>query len=77
RLEQIDKAIQAARSAQYRQAILTVSSGNSALIGAVYDNLEVSSRTFEGDKTVLEVSGPSELVELFMGKAVASGGQGQ
>ncbi|MCH7575094.1 MAG: GTPase HflX [Candidatus Marinimicrobia bacterium] len=72
RLEQVDEAIKAAKSAQYRQAILTVASGNSELIGAVYDNLEVSSRSFEGDKTVLEVSGPSELVEVFMEKAAAS-----
>ncbi len=75
RLEQIDEAIEAAKSAQYLQASLTVASGNSALIGAVYDNLEVSSRSFEGDQTVLEVSGPRELIELFMGKARESRGQ--
>ena len=71
RLEQVEDAIVAARSAQYRQATLTLASGDSELISEVYDNLEVSDRTFQGNTTVLTVSGPSEIVEAFVGKAAA------
>ena len=61
----------AARSAQYRQAILTLASGDSELISEIYDNLEVSDRSFQGNTTVLTVSGPSEVVDRYVGKAGA------
>ena len=68
RLDRLEAAISQAYSQDFDQVQLRVPPGQSRLISAVYDALEVKERTFENDTTVLTVRGSRTVIQSFQSK---------
>ena len=65
RLEQVEQAILEAQAARFSDVELRVPSHKSGLLGQIYDTLDVRSRSYDEDVTVLSVSGPDEVIRVI------------